>query len=69
MDDWEDEFIPTDIKSRVLQYDPHSDEKEEYAADLNADNNENKLHYTMSNTWLNDFDVISGCLYTDADYA
>ena len=69
MDDWEDEFIPTDIKSRVLQFDPDSDEREGYAADLYADNHEIKLHHTMSHAGLNDSGLLSGCLYKDEDDA
>ncbi len=69
MDDWQDEFIPTSIKSCVLLYDPDSDERERYSADLNADNHENELHHSMSDAWLNDSGLLSGCLYTDIDDA
>ncbi len=69
MDDWDDEFIPAGIKSRVLHCDPDSNEREGYATDLNADNHKNELHHAMSDAGLNDSGLLSGCLYTDADDA
>lgn len=47
-DDWDDKFIPTSIKSRVLQYNPNMNKREEYTAKLNSHNHKSKLYHTIS---------------------
>ncbi len=67
LDNWDDEFILTGIKSRVLQCDPNLDKREGYAAELGINNHENELYHAMSYVGLNDLGLLSGCLYIDID--
>lgn len=51
----------------MLQCDEDIQEREGYAADLEAGNFENDLHHTANNARIGDSDLLSGCLYTDVN--
>lgn len=59
--------MPAGIFNRVLQCDENIYKKKSYIADLEMENFENDLHHAMSNTKINDSDLLSGSLYTSAD--
>lgn len=69
IDDWEDEFIFSNVKSYLLQYDLDLDERDEYTANLNPNNYKNKLYHKMNNVGLNNSGLLSGCSYTNAHNA
>lgn len=55
------------IASRVLQYKPNISKQNGYFIDLEANNFQNKLHFVVNATSLNDFSCLSDYLYVNAD--
>lgn len=65
--EWDNEFVFTSILKQVLKCNLNSDKKESYAADLSTNNHKSNLHYTMSDTRLNNSDLLRGFPYINDD--
>lgn len=69
LDKWDKDFVLISILNWVLQYNLNSNEKESYIAELNTNNFENDLYYTMSNIKHNNSGLLNNYLYTNVDNA
>lgn len=59
--------MPIKIVNCVLQYDPNSQERERYNANLKTNNYKHKLCYVIDNVELDNSEILSCCLYTDVN--
>lgn len=62
-----DEFISWNISSRVVIMEENSSECEGYGANLTKNNKENNLYHAIRSVNINEFGILSGCIYTDVN--
>lgn len=64
---WKNKFVPVGIASCISQCEFDISKWKSYVVYLEANNFENKLHYIVNATGLNDLGCLNSCLYTDID--
>ena len=67
IDEWDNEFVSSELVDRIVQCESDSTEKDEYAANLINDNHENDFHHAISEVDFDQFKLLSSCVYTDVN--
>lgn len=61
------EFIPESISSRVIIIENNSFECKDYMANLVENNEENNLYHVIEYIGINEFGILSVCIYTNVN--